>query len=170
MGGTCIYIIGYKIHGRNHQPQCTHDLPPTTKVFCSIFVDDLLNTLFQDIYYHLTTATIYGCPCSVYQPMEVRTEARQNIKILVPVLNPETSLTGTPLHGKAMCSVTTAKFLCFQHHCILHQSLSYHHPPNLPPPLQTPIPIKLSLCAHLHTPQSDCLIYTTILCLSTVAQ
>ena len=85
----------------------THDLPPpSSKVFSSIFADDLKYFVAGPNLSIITTKLQQSMddPCSVCQSMENRAERWQDFRTLVPALDPDISLICASLHGHPLWS------------------------------------------------------------------
>ena len=98
--------------------------------------------------------------------MENRVERRQDDKTLVPAFSPAHH---TTRHGKAIRSVTTAKFLGITFDTTVSYTNHFHNTTNLPVTTFSNFYLYLHLYIdHLHLPPSDCSAFTSVHYLSTV--
>ena len=124
----------------------THDLPPTSKVFRSIFADDLkyvvaghnLSIIATKLQQSMDDLDVYA------NQWRIGLNEGKTAKLLFQRSSryiPDWHIT---LHGKAIRFVTLAKFWHhFRHHVILHLTLPCYYQPCSSPPSQTPISIYL---------------------------
>ena len=111
----------------------THDLPPTSKVFRSIFADDLkyfvarpnLSIIITNLQQSMDYLAVYA------NQWRIRLNAGKTSKNFVPALDPIYSRLAhhTTRQDYPLCHFRQVSWHHFRHHVILHQTLPCYHQP-----------------------------------------
>ena len=140
----------------------THDLPPTSKVFRSIFADDLkyfvavpnLSIIATKLQQSMDDLAVYA------NQWRIGLNAGKTSKLLFQRSSRYTPDWHITLHGKAMCSVTSAKFLGITFDTTLSFTKHFHAITNLARHRLLKL-LSLSTSAHGPSPSTTIKLFNT---------